>query len=77
MNGGFTKWAVGIFTVIIIAFGGWVFSSVHDTQLQAAVLRAEVTRLQLDLLDFKEQLQRIEDKQDFIIQNLRKNNGLD
>lgn len=74
-NGGFLKWVMGVFTVIIIAFGGWVFSSVSEVQLKAAVHESEMTRMRQDLSEIRDRLKVIEAQNAFIIQNMARRDG--
>lgn len=49
MNGGFTKWVIGLFTAVVLLVGGWTFGAMS----RVAVLESENARIKEDIKEIK------------------------
>lgn len=78
MNGNFTKWIIGVLTLLLVGISGWAFTSITELNEENAVQQERIDRTLDHYKQIVEQLNRVENQQHdiqqtqkFILQNLK------
>lgn len=70
MNGNASRWIIGILTILLVGVFGWALSTVTATQQRVAMLEERTLQQQSLIESRNAQLDRLEQKVDFVIQNM-------